>query len=161
MKKVFLFGGLFLLMLAACSKKDDNNTPPYDKAAQYTIDSTKIMAYAAANNITDLKHDSAGIFYQIVNRGDTRDTANAAAYVNVAYIGTFLDKKVFDSSYNANFGLNRVIEGWTIGIPKIGRGGEINLLLPSYFAYRQYGQGSVPPNTVLIFNVKLKSFTNR
>jgi FKBP-type peptidyl-prolyl cis-trans isomerase FkpA len=159
MKKVFLLGGLFLLVLAACSKKDD--TPPYDARVQYSIDSAKIVAYAAANNITDLKHDSLGIFYQIVKRGETTDSAKGSAYVNVAYIGTYLDKKVFDSSYNSNFGLNEVIAGWQLGIPKIGKGGEINLLLPSYFAYGPYGKGSIAPNTVLIFNVKLKSFQNR
>lgn len=159
MKKVFLLGGLFLLVLAACSKKDD--TPPYDVRAQYSIDSAKIVAYAAANNITDLKHDSLGIFYQIIKRGTTTDTANAAAYVNVAYVGTFLDKTVFDSSYNASFDLNRVITGWTIGIPKIGRGGEINLLLPSFFAYGPQGRSQIPGNTVLVFNVKLKDFQNK
>lgn len=160
MKKVFLFGGLCLMMLAACSKKDD--TPPYDWKAQYTIDSTKIVAYAAANNITDLKHDSAGIFYQIVKRGDTKDSANAAAYVTVDYIGTRLDKSVFDSTSNYKVGLNNVITGWTVGIPKIGKGGEINLFLPSIYGYGPNGSGSrVAPNTVLIFNVKLKDFTNR
>lgn len=159
MKKVFLLGGLFLLVLAACSKKDD--TPPYDAKAQYSIDSAKIVAYAAANNITNLKHDSLGIFYQIVKRGETTDSAKGAAYVNVAYIGTFLDKTVFDSSYNANFGLNQVISGWQLGIPKIGKGGEINLLLPSYYAYGPQGQGKIPGNAVLIFNVKLKDFQNR
>lgn len=158
MKKVFLLGGLFLLVLAACSKKDD--TPAYDALAQYRIDSTKIVAYAAANNITNLQHDSLGIFYQIVTRGES-DSVKGAASVNVAYIGSFLDKKVFDSSYNANFDLNRVISGWTIGIPKIRKGGEINLFLPSYFAYGPQGQGKIPGNTVLVFNVKLKDFTNK
>ncbi|MGN8037280.1 FKBP-type peptidyl-prolyl cis-trans isomerase [Chitinophaga sp. 22321] len=159
MKKVFLLGGLFVLALVACSKKEDE--PPYDWKAQYTIDSTKIVNYIAANNIQNVKHDSLGIFYQIVNRGQTTDTANAAANVTVAYIGTFLDKKVFDSSYNISLDLNRVISGWTIGIPKIGRGGEINLFLPSIYAYGPRGQSPIPGNTVLIFNVKLKDFQNK
>ena len=159
MKKVFLLGGLFVLALVACSKKDD--APPYDWRAQYTIDSTKIVNYIAANNITGVQHDSLGIFYQIVNRGSRADSANAAAYVNVAYVGTFLDKTVFDSSYNASFGLNQVITGWTVGIPKIGKGGEINLFLPSIYAYGPDGRSKIPGNTVLIFNVKLKDFQNR
>jgi FKBP-type peptidyl-prolyl cis-trans isomerase FkpA len=159
MKKVFLLGGLFLLVLAACSKKDD--TPSYDARAQYTIDSTKIEAYVAANGIPNVKHDSLGIFYQIVNRGDTKDTANQVAYVTVAYTGTFLDKSVFDKSDSLSIGLNQVISGWTLGIPKIGRGGEINLFLPSYFAYGPYGSGKIPANTVILFNVKLKNFVNK
>lgn len=160
MKKVFLLGGLFLLVLVACSKKDDD-TPQYDALAQYSIDSAKIESYIAANNIQGVKHDSLGIFYQIVNRGSTADSANAAAYVQVAYIGTFLDKTVFDSSYNASFGLNQVIAGWTVGIPKIGKGGEINLFLPSIYGYGPGGRDKIPGNTVLVFNVKLKDFANR
>lgn len=161
MKKVFLLGGLFLLVLAACSKKDD--TPPYDARAQYTIDSTLIEGYVLANNMQNVKHDSLGIFYQIVNRGDTKDTVKSADNVSVAYIGRLLNNQVFDSSYNANFDLDRVITGWTIGIPKIGAGGEINLLLPSYFAYGRSGDrsGKIPGNTVLVFNVKLKSFQRK
>ncbi len=159
MKKVFLLGGLFVLVLVACSKKDD--APPYDAKAQYSIDSAKIEAYVAANSIQNVKHDSAGIFYQIVNRGDTRDTANRAAYVTVAYIGSFLDKQVFEKNDSLPIGLNQVIYGWTVGVPKIGRGGEINLFLPSIYAYGPQGSGKIPGNTVIIFNIKLKTFTNR
>ncbi|MEC5146229.1 FKBP-type peptidyl-prolyl cis-trans isomerase [Chitinophaga sp. 212800010-3] len=150
---------VIMLLFAACLKKDD--TPPFDVIGQYNTDSAKIVAYLNANNITNVKHDPGNIFYQIVNRGDTRDTANAAAYVTVAYTGTFLDKSQFDKSDSLDIGLNEVIPGWTIGVPKIGRGGEINLFLPSAFGYGRRGQGSVAPNTVLIFNIKLKKFTNR
>lgn len=159
MKKVFLLGGLFLLVLAACSKKDD--TPAFDVIAQYDTDSAKIVDYLAANNITDVKHDPRGIFYQVVDRGDTQDSVHGQANVTVAYDGTFLDKTRFDSSQLISFDLQSVIAGWQIGIPKIGKGGEINLFLPSYYAYQQYGKGSVPPNTVLVFNVKLFDFTNK
>lgn len=160
MKKAFLLGGLLLLILVACSKKNDG-PPPYDWQAQYTIDSTKIVAYAVANNITNLKHDSAGIFYQIINRGDTKDTANTAATVTVSYVCSFLDKTGYDSSNNATLGLNGALDGIKYGVPKIGKGGAIRLLLPSVFAYGPMGNTRVPPNTVLIFDLQLKDFTNR
>ncbi|PSL48099.1 FKBP-type peptidyl-prolyl cis-trans isomerase FkpA [Chitinophaga niastensis] len=161
MKKVFLLGGLFLVVLAACSKKD--NTTPYDAVAQFNIDSAKIDTYLKANNITGVKHDSTyGIFYQIVKRGDTKDTAKATSNVKVGYIGTLLDKSKFDSNDSTTFDLNRVIQGWQIGIPKIGKGGEINLYLPSYYGYGPTSPGSgIPANAVLIFNVKLIDFTNK
>ncbi|MFY0254265.1 FKBP-type peptidyl-prolyl cis-trans isomerase [Chitinophaga sp. 30R24] len=158
MKRFFLLGGLFLVLLAACTKKD--NLPAYDAIAQYDTDSAKIVAYLAANNITDVKHDPRGIFYQIINRGDTKDSANAAAFVTVAYKGTLLDKTMFDSSDSLSIGLNQVIQGWTIGVPKIGKGGEINLFLPSIYGYGP-NAGRIPANSVLIFNVKLKNFVNR
>ena len=77
------------------------------------------------------------------------------------YEGYKLNGEVFDSSYErgerATFGLYQVIEGWQIGIPIIGEGGEITLIIPSDYAY-----GSNPPpgssigrNEVLVFDVKL------
>ncbi|MBO9728177.1 MAG: FKBP-type peptidyl-prolyl cis-trans isomerase [Chitinophaga sp.] len=160
MKKAFLFGSLFLLFLAACTKKKEG-LPAYNWQAQYTIDSTKIVTYAVNNNITNLKHDSAGIFYQIINRGDTKDTANTAATVTINYVCRFLDNSVYDSVNNATSGLNGALDGLKYGIPKIGKGGSIKLLLPSAFAYGQMGNTRVPPNTVLIFDIQLKDFTNR
>ncbi|MET3880081.1 MULTISPECIES: FKBP-type peptidyl-prolyl cis-trans isomerase [Chitinophaga] len=158
MKKVFLLGGLFLLVLAACSKKDD--APAYDAIAQYDADSAKIVAYIAANNITNVQHEPRGIFYQIVTKG-TGDSVNAAANVWVSYKGQLLDKTVFDSSDSARFDLNRVISGWTIGIPKIRKGGEINLILPSIYAYGPSAYPKIPANSVLLFNVKLKDYVNK
>jgi len=158
MKKVFLLGGLFLLMLAACSKKDDG--PAYDPIAQYDADSAKIVAYIAANNITNVQHEPRGIFYQIVTKG-TGDSVNPAANVWVSYKGQLLDKTVFDSSDSARFDLNRVISGWTIGIPKIRKGGEINLILPSIYAYGPSASAKIPANSVLLFNVKLKDYVNK
>lgn len=158
MKKVFLLGGLFLLVLAACSKKDDG--PAYDPIAQYDADSAKIVAYIAANNITNVQHEPRGIFYQIVTKG-TGDSVNPAANVWVSYKGQLLDKTVFDSSDSARFDLNRVISGWTIGIPKIRKGGEINLILPSIYAYGPSASAKIPANSVLLFNVKLKDYVNK
>ncbi|HEY8957706.1 FKBP-type peptidyl-prolyl cis-trans isomerase [Chitinophaga sp.] len=158
MKKVFLLGGLFLLMLAACSKKDDG--PAYDPIAQYDADSAKIVAYIAANNIPNVQHEPRGIFYQIVTKG-TGDSVNPAANVWVSYKGQLLDKTVFDSSDSARFDLNRVISGWTIGIPKIRKGGEINLILPSIYAYGPSASAKIPANSVLLFNVKLKDYVNK
>jgi FKBP-type peptidyl-prolyl cis-trans isomerase FkpA len=159
MKRVFLLGGFFLVLLAACSKKDSSD---YDFDAQFNTDSVKIAGYLKDNNITGVQHDvPQGIFYQIVKRGDIKDTVGATSNVKVGYTGTFLDKTKFDAQDTISFDLDRVIRGWTIGIPKIGRGGEINLYLPSVYAYGQGGRLGVPPNTVLVFNVKLYDFTKK
>jgi len=158
MKKVFLLGGLFLLVLAACSKKDD--APAYDAIAQYDADSAKIVAYIAANNLQNVQHDPRGIWYQIVTKGES-DSVKAAANVLVAYKGQLLDKTVFDSSDSARFDLDKVIQGWTIGVPKIRKGGEINLILPSIYGYAYNSSPKIPANSVLLFNVKLKDFTNK
>jgi FKBP-type peptidyl-prolyl cis-trans isomerase len=48
-----------------------------------------------------------------------------------------------------------VIPGWTSGIPYFKEGGYGKLLIPSALGYGPSGSGSIPPNTVLVFDVKL------
>ncbi|GEP90227.1 FKBP-type peptidyl-prolyl cis-trans isomerase FkpA [Chitinophaga terrae (ex Kim and Jung 2007)] len=159
MKKLFVLGaGVLLFAFAACNKKD--NGPDYDPNAQYDIDSAKIVAYIQANNIQNVQHDSRGLFYQIVKPGGEQKP-NGVASVKVGYTGTLLDKSKFDGKDTAYFDLNKVITGWTVGIPKIGKDGEINLFVPSIYGYGPYANGPIPPNSVLVFNVKLYDFVNK
>ncbi|NSL91082.1 FKBP-type peptidyl-prolyl cis-trans isomerase [Chitinophaga solisilvae] len=153
MKKVLLLGGMIIAVLAACSKKESTQEN-FDHVAQYDKDSVSITSYLKAKNIT-ASHDPRGIFWNIIDSGDQKNKPNQNANVTVEYKGTFLNGTGFDSSKSVSFDLNRVIPGWTIGMQKIGKGGRIQLFIPSYYAYMQYGQGSVPPNTPLVFDVKL------
>jgi FKBP-type peptidyl-prolyl cis-trans isomerase len=83
----------------------------------------------------------------------------------VHYKGTLTDGKVFDTSLEprepgapvtpAEFALNGVIPGWTEGLQKINKGGKIKLYVPAALGYGEQGQGAIPPNSTLIFEVEL------
>jgi FKBP-type peptidyl-prolyl cis-trans isomerase FkpA len=81
--------------------------------------------------------------------------------VRVNYRGTFLDGREFDSSYKrgvpASFPLNRVIPCWTEGVQLMKVGGKAKLTCPSAIAYgeRGAGNGEIPPNSILRFEVEL------
>lgn len=87
--------------------------------------------------------------------------------VTVHYEGTFLDGRVFDSSYErkqpATFPLNRVIPCWTQGVQQIPVGGAAVLNCPASAAYgeRGAGGGRIPPNTPLRFKVELLEIPGR
>ena len=75
------------------------------------------------------------------------------------YKGYFLNGETFDQS-NANgatFPLNRVISGWTEGIPLFKEGGEGVLIIPSNLGYGPSGNSSIPGGAVLVFDIKLIS----
>lgn len=124
---------------------------------QLEEDITIIKQYIADNNL-DAEETTSGLHY-VINDLGTGNHPVSSDDVRVRYKGYFTDGDVFDESDAAGitFNLQGVIEGWTEGIPKFKEGGDGILLIPSALAYGESGSGSgsIPPNTVLIFDVEL------
>lgn len=118
---------------------------------------TDIQAYLSANSLTSQKLDN-GLHYVIEVQGDATPP-NVCDNVNLHYHGTFLDGVVFDSSVDRNerinFILGNLICGWQVGLPKIGTGGKIKLLVPARLAYGYSDFQQIPGGSVLIFDIEL------
>jgi len=103
---------------------------------------------------------ASGLVYQSVREGSGASPA-ASDRVRVHYRGTFLDGREFDSSYArkepAEFALDRVIPCWTEAVQRMKVGGKARLRCPASIAYgeRGAGQGVIPPNATLLFDVEL------
>ena len=54
--------------------------------------------------------------------------------------------------------LTRLIPGWQIAIPLLSKGGAGTFYIPSRLGYGPAGSGSIPPNTVLVFEIELIDF---
>jgi peptidylprolyl isomerase len=93
----------------------------------------------------------------------TGDLVQPNATVTVNYIGVSCSTgKIFDSSYKtgepATFPLNRVIKGWTDGIPGMHVGGERLLGIPPDQGYGAQGSGAlIAPDETLWFVVSVIS----
>ncbi len=92
------------------------------------------------------------------------DEAKAKAKVKVNYTGWTTEGKAFDSSLLAefkhqepiSFPLNRVIKGWTDGVPGMKPGGVRRLMIPPEMAYGKNppdGSG-IPKDATLIFVIE-------
>ncbi|NOX43371.1 MAG: FKBP-type peptidyl-prolyl cis-trans isomerase [Gammaproteobacteria bacterium] len=95
--------------------------------------------------------------------------AEAGKRVHVHYTGWLYndsaeDKKgnEFDSSLSRDkpfvftLGKKQVIAGWDKGVAGMKVGGKRRLIIPSNMAYGRRGSGSsIPPNSVLLFDVEL------
>jgi FKBP-type peptidyl-prolyl cis-trans isomerase len=76
---------------------------------------------------------------------------------------------VFDETKGTDvaiFPLSSLIEGWKRGIPLLGEGGKIRLFIPPSLGYGpggwlnpNTGLYNIPPNAVLIFEIKLITVT--
>ena len=88
--------------------------------------------------------------------------AESGKNVTVHYTGNLESGKQFDSSRNRGpfsfrLGAGQVIKGWDTGVKGMKVGGKRKLTIPSDLAYgsRDVGNGLIPPNSTLIFEVEL------
>ena len=83
----------------------------------------------------------------------------ASDHVRTHYHGTLIDGTVFDSSYQrgepAEFPVNGVIAGWVEALQLMNTGSKWRLHVPSELAYGGQAAGSIPPHSVLVFDVEL------
>ncbi len=100
----------------------------------------------------------SGLQYKVLEEGEGAQPS-ADDTVTVHYRGRLLDGTEFDSSYErdqpATFALNSVIAGWTEALQLMPVGSKYELYIPAELAYGPGGNGPIPPNSALIFEVEL------
>lgn len=152
--KYILTSLLALTLFISCNKDEPKKT-------DYTVENEKeITDYIAKNNLTAERSDS-GLYYVITEPG-TGNQPISTSNVTVAYKGYYTNGNIFDQSKaeGISFDLNRVIAGWTEGIPYFKTGGNGMLLVPSHLGYGPFDYRGIPGGSVLIFDVKLISINN-
>jgi len=108
----------------------------------------EIEQYVADNNLNG-QFTNSGLYY-VVEVPGTANHPNMNSNITVSYKGYHLDGTVLDQGDFFTAYLYNLIRGWQEGIPYIGEGGRIKLVIPSYMAYK---------NGVLVFDVTLHYFS--
>lgn len=101
----------------------------------------------------------SGLQYEILHQSGSGIKPTADQRVKVHYHGTLIDGSVFDSSVERgtpiDFGVMQVIKGWQEGLQLMEQGDKFRLYIPSELGYGNRGAGTIPPASVLIFDVEL------
>ncbi len=148
--RYLLFSVTTLLLLANCDSSDtadENNVEP------------PVPREVSDDDYSDLG-DGLKYYDFKVGRGEA---AKDGDLLSVHYSGWLTDNTLFDSSYpreqpiQFRIGAGRVIQGWERGLVGMKVEGERQLLIPPELAYGVMGQGPIPPNSTLIFEVQLIS----
>ncbi len=149
MKFVF-YTALVMILFGAC-------TPTEDEIFQSNIED--IENYLAENNLNADLTNNDELYYIISEQGSV-NRPNAQNEVTVDFRGYLLDGTTFDNGTDISFSLPTTILGWQIGVPLIGKGGQITLFVPSRLAYGdEPPEGSgIPGDVPLIFDITLTDF---
>ncbi len=149
MKTLFYFCCLSLLF-GACQKKSTSSS---DQAA---TDKTIITNYISSHHLT--ASSTADGLYYVINNPGTGVRPTSSSNVTVIYKGYLTNGTVFDQNPGGfSCSLTSVIQGWQEGIPLFKAGGSGTLLIPSALGYGSQATGSIPANSVLIFDITLVS----
>ena len=135
-----------LLIFSSCIKKSN----------QPEIDDQLINNYLVSKQLTATK-DPSGLYY-IMNVAGTGTAPSATSTVEVKYKGSLINGTVFDQTAadkTFTYALSGLILGWQIGIPLMKEGGKATLFIPSSLGYGSQNMGTIPPNSVLIFEIEL------
>lgn len=168
-----LMGGLAALALAGCGASFDSGVaPPSPTAAvrPQAAASPSPSSSACVNPSTKPSYTLAGARILSGNlevtdlKIGTGATAAAGNTVQVTYVGSLPNGKVFDNSAHDNGGKpislriapGSVIEGWVEGIPGMKVGGQRELVIPPALGYGCTSPSSaIPANSTLIFTITL------
>jgi FKBP-type peptidyl-prolyl cis-trans isomerase len=106
----------------------------------------------------------SGLQYSIIKNG-FGGRALPTDLVKVSYSGMLINGKVFDGTEPmtpASFTVNKLIPGWTEALSIMRVGDKWHIVIPSNLAYgpRGAGDGLIPPNQVLVFDMELLEATH-
>ena len=137
---------ILAMSLFSCKK---TSTDIQDK-----IDNDSIVNYLNQHSIQATKTTS-GLYYIIEQQGTGMQvSSNNTVYMK--YKAYLLNGTVFDESkVGTTLTIPNTIKGWQEGIPKFKVGGKGKLFIPSKLGYGTEATGSIPANSVLIFDVEV------
>jgi FKBP-type peptidyl-prolyl cis-trans isomerase len=104
-----------------------------------------------------------GLQYEVLREGSGRQLSHRSTEpITIHYHGTLTNGNVFDSSVDKGktitFKLTGVIKGWQEVIPLMKEGEKIRAYIPSDLGYGNQQRGTIPPNSILIFEIELIKF---
>lgn len=142
----------------------DISLNPSNKSGSSNTSSAEAMLDPATFAQYDKYKDGQGAMFAELLPGEGAElTANKKAAVY--YKGWLTDGKLFDMSRTGvdgklepfifTLGARQVIPGWEQALAGMKVGGVRFLIIPPAVGYGAQGQASIPPNSVLVFQVQL------
>ncbi|MFT3844962.1 MAG: FKBP-type peptidyl-prolyl cis-trans isomerase [Lacibacter sp.] len=171
MKHVLFIALTFAVAMAGCKKKTNECTYEKGSTVASAEEEKAVTDFLTANGVTNATEiENSGLYYVVDSTGTGDKPANMCSYIQVTYIGQLPNGKVFDQTpgtSSTSFQLGGLVEGWKRTLPLIKAGSKIRIFIPSSMGYgatgvynSNIGEYSVPPNSMLVFTMKLIAVGN-
>jgi len=146
-----------------------------DNQDQY--DDQVIQKYLSTNGLSGYTKTASGLWYKVTAPGTGTVLPSSTSTVTAQYTGSILNGTQFDIASNdqstTNVGISITLDnsgtvGFAEGIQKGTAGSKLSLFVPSKLAYGtaaagtqdQTGNYTIPPNSILHFEINLLTVTN-
>ncbi len=104
------------------------------------------------------KTTASGLYYSIETEGTGANPKNGDV-CKCLYTGKFLDGKVFDQSKQPiDMPIGQMIPGFNEALTLLKKGGKGTFIIPPQIGYGDAGQGPIPANSVLVFDLEALDF---
>lgn len=142
-----------VMAIAACAP-----AAPSEHPSNPTMDN---YASSLGIDVSQFEKRSDHILYHDVVVG-TGAEAKPGNTVRVTYTGWLPDGEEFDSNvgdapFQFALGAGQVVQGWDEGLVGMRAGGKRRLLVGSEAGYGREGNGPIPPNSSMVFEVEMLS----
>lgn len=145
--------GLLLTVASGCSESTAPAAPDI---------ATTNFASSLNINLSEFTVTSGGMYVQDIEEGEGIE-ASAGQVVAVYYKGWLANGTMFDqrqapqSPYSFTLGVSPVIDGFRLGVSGMQPGGVRRFILPPSLGYGATAYGSIPGNSILVFEIELVS----
>lgn len=145
--KNILLASIILILFSACKTYSEDDKTTFDKRIEKMLTKSK-------NKYT---RSESGLYYTIIKEGKG-DYVKLTDEVSFNYVGKLTNGTTFDGEHKRNpvtFKMIDLIEGWKEGIMYLKKGGKIKLIVPPFLGYGDYDLPSIPPHSILIFDIEV------
>ena len=139
---------------------------PSGSTTIWEVELVKVLAAFAQPDAAKGGRTPSGLVYEVLKEGDG-ESPRSGDDVTVHYAGWLTDGTLFDSSYTRgrpmtlSLAPGGLIPGWLEGLPMMKEGAIWRFLIPASLAYGEKGQGKIPPDSPLLFQIELEKVGRR
>ena len=146
--------------VSSCLKGDDDGIE--ERTLEMEMEELDTFLITLEARGYDIDTSDLGIYYILQAEGEG-PLAQAGDTLSLEYTGYLLNGQIFDASayhypdstWEFVFKEVLLIEGFDDGISLMNKGAEIDMIIPSEYAYGPFGNGPIGPYTSLLFVTKM------